>query len=557
MKRNFLSIGLVAVAALGLLGAAGYGLYMTGMNRGIGMSAAPASTAASAPGASGTSATAAAPTESLPQSIAQGEDATRRHIAAGIKAGEVDPATGKKILYYHDPMVPGNKFDKPAKSPFMDMMLVPVYADSDGDGSKVTVSPRVQQNLGVRTAEVVEGTLSPQVAAVGSVAWNERDQVIVQARATGFVERLFVRATLDRVAKGQPLAELYVPEWIAAQEEFLSVRRMQGTDLAVLVDGARQRMRQVGMSEAQIAGVESSGRTQPRFTLVAPIGGVIAELMAREGMTVMPGATLFRINGTGTVWANAEVPESQAALLRVGAKVQARSPAVPGTAFEGRVQALLPEVNTTTRTLKARLELANPGGRLVPGMFVQMQFMDTRAEKALLIPTEAVIQTGKRTVVMIAEENGRFRPADVEIGIESDGKTEVKRGLKAGQRVVVSSQFLIDSEASLKGVEARLNVEPAPVAANVAPRHTGSGKIEAITRDAMTLSHGPIPSLKWGAMTMDFKLHRGGVPRGLEAGDRVDFEFYMDADSLPQLTRTTLLPPEPKAPVPAAVGASR
>ena len=557
MKRKLLSTGLVAVAVLGLLGAAGYGLYMTGMNRGVGMSAAPASTAASAPGASGTSATAAAPTESLPQSIAQGEDATRRHIAAGIKAGEVDPATGKKILYYHDPMVPGNKFDKPAKSPFMDMMLVPVYADSDGDGSKVTVSPRVQQNLGVRTAEVVEGTLSPQVAAVGNVAWNERDQVIVQARATGFVERLFVRATLDRVAKGQTLAELYVPEWVAAQEEFLSVRRMQGTDLAVLVDGARQRMRQVGMSEAQIAGVESSGRTQPRFTLVAPIGGVIAELMAREGMTVMPGATLFRINGTGTVWANAEVPESQAALLRVGAKVQARSPAVPGTAFEGRVQALLPEVNTTTRTLKARLELANPGGRLVPGMFVQMQFMDTRAEKALLIPTEAVIQTGKRTVVMIAEENGRFRPADVEIGIESDGKTEVKRGLKAGQRVVVSSQFLIDSEASLKGVEARLNVEPAPVAANVAPRHTGSGKIEAITRDAMTLSHGPIPSLKWGAMTMDFKLHRGGVPRGLEAGDRVDFEFYMDADSLPQLTRTTLLPPEPKAPVPAAVGASR
>lgn len=557
MRRNFLSMGLVAVAVLGLLGAAGYGLYTTGMNRGMGMSAVPAGKPASAPGADGPAATAAAPNESVPQSIAQGEEATRRHITAGIKAGDVDLSTGKKILYYHDPMVPGNKFDKPAKSPFMDMMLVPVYADSDGDGSKVTVSPRIQQNLGVRTAEVVEGTLSPQVAAVGSIAWNERDQVVVQARATGFVERLFVRATLDRVAKGQPLAELYVPEWVAAQEEFLSVRRMQGTDLAALVDGARLRMRQVGMSEGQIAGVESSGRAQPRFTLVAPIGGVVTELVAREGMTVMSGATLFRINGTGTVWANAEVPESQAALVRVGTRVQARSTAVPGTAFEGRVQALLPEVNTTTRTLKARLELANPGGRLVPGMFVQMQFMDTRAEKALLIPTEAVIQTGKRTVVMLAEENGRFRPVDVDIGIESDGKTEVKRGLKAGQRVVVSSQFLIDSEASLKGVEARLNVEAAPVAANTAPRHTGSGKIEAITRDAMTLSHGPIPSLKWGSMTMDFKLPRGGVPRGLEAGDRVDFEFFMDTDSLPQLTSTTLLPPEPKAHLPAAAGASR
>ena len=463
MKLKTLLIGLVAAGALG---AAGYGLYAIGMNRGMNLGMNIASAPASAGGSEAPAA--AGPTQAVPQSIAQGEEATRRHIAAGIKAGEVDPATGKRILYYHDPMVPGNKFDKPAKSPFMDMMLVPVYGGDPADEGKVTVSPRIQQNLGVRTAQVAEGTLSPQVAAVGSIAWNERDQVIVQARATGFVERLHVRATLDRVAKGQPLAELYVPEWIAAQEEFLSVRRMQGTDLAALVDGARQRMRQAGMSEAQIALIDSTGRTQPRITLVAPIGGVVTELMAREGMTVMAGATLFRINGTGTVWANAEVPESQAALLRPGAKVQARSPALPGTTFDGKVQTLLPEVNPTTRTLKARLELANANGALVPGMFVQMQFMDMRAEKALLIPTEAVIQTGKRTVVMLSEDNSRFRPVDVEIGIESGGQTEIKRGLQAGQRVVVSSQFLIDSEASLKGVEARLNVEPIPAATNAA-----------------------------------------------------------------------------------------
>ena len=537
MKLKHLLIGLVAA---GVLGAAGYGLYSMGMHSGMGMAAAPAS-------ASG-GAAATAPTQGLPQSIAEGEDATRRHIKDGLKAGDVDPSTGKKVLYYHDPMVPGNKFDKPAKSPFMDMMLVPVYADSDGgDGSKVTVSPRIQQNLGVRTAQVVEGTLSPQVAAVGSIAWNERDQVLVQARATGYVERLHVRATLDRVAKGQAVAELYVPEWIAAQEEFLSVRRMQGTELAPLVDGARQRMRQVGMSEAQIALVESSGSTQPRMTLTAPIGGVVAELMAREGMTVMSGATLFRINGTATVWANAEVPESQAALLRPGARVQARSPAAPGATFGGRVQALLPEVNTTTRTVKARLELNNPQARLVPGMFVQMQFMDMRADKVLLIPTEAVIQTGRRTVVMLAEDNGRFRPADVEIGIESEGQTEVKRGLQAGQRVVVSSQFLIDSEASLKGVEARLNVEPDAGAANAAPRHQGEAKVESIGRDALTLSHGPIPSLKWGPMTMDFKPPERGLPRGLAQGDKVSFEFFMGADNLPQLTAVTVLAPEPKA----------
>ncbi len=533
------TLAVVAITAA-LLAAAAYAVYQLGMQRGADNRPAAATTVA-------TTAAAAAPL-AVPQGIAQGEEATRRHITSGIKAGDIDPMTGKQVLYYHDPMVPGNKFDKPAKSPFMDMMLVPVYADGDsGDGSKVTVSPRIQQNLGVRTASVTEGTLSPQVSAVGSIAFNERDQVIVQARATGYVERLHVRATLDPVAKGQALAELYVPDWIAAQEEFLSVRRMQGSDLASLVDGARQRMRQVGMSEAQIALVDSTGRTQPRITLVAPIGGIVTELMAREGMTVAPGATLFRINGLGTVWANAEVPESQVALLRAGAKVQATSPAVPGAKFDGKVQAILPEVNATTRTVKARLELANPKGMLVPGMFVQMQFMDMRADKALLVPTEAIIQTGKRTVAMLAEENGRFRPVDVEIGIESGGQTEVKRGLLIGQRVVVSSQFLIDSEASLKGVEARLNVEPKPTAANTAPRHSGTAKIESISRETMTLSHGPIASLKWGAMTMDFKLPKGGVPRGQAVGDRVDFEFYIDAENLPQLTRTTLLPPEPRS----------
>lgn len=541
MKLRPLIVGL---AIAGILSAAGFGLYTFGMQRGLNMNT---SAPVPATGAASTSERSGVTTGKVPQSVAEGEEATRRHISAGIKAGDTDPVAGKKILYYHDPMVPGNKFDKPAKSPFMDMMLVPVYADSDGDQGKVTVSSRIQQNLGVRTAEVTEGTLSPQVSAVGSIAFNERDQAIVQARATGYLERLQVRATLDRVTKGQPLAELYVPDWVAAQEEFLSVRRMEGTDLASLVDGARQRMRQAGMSEAQIRLVETSGKAQTRSTIVAPISGVMVELMAREGMTVMPGATLFRINGLSTVWANAEVPESQAALLRPGAKVQVKSPAVPGVIFDGKVQAILPEVNVATRTLKARLELANPGSRLVPGMFVQMQFMDTRAEKALLIPTEAVIQTGKRTVVMLAEDNGRFRPVDVEAGIESGGQTEIKRGLRLGQRVVVSSQFLIDSEASLKGVEARLNDAPRPAAANTAPRHEGQAKIETIGRDAFTLSHGPIPSLKWGPMTMDFKFPPpSAIPRNLQVGDRVHFEFYMDAEGLPQLTRISPAAPEPK-----------
>ncbi|WP_439590547.1 efflux RND transporter periplasmic adaptor subunit [Hydrogenophaga sp.] len=556
MKAKPFFFGLIAAA---VLAAAAFGAYNFGLQRGKNMAPAPA----------------ALPTVSAPDASSEtrnetGEDATRRHIAAGLKAGDTDPANGKKILYYHDPMVPGNRFDKPAKSPFMDMMMSPVYAGGDsGDQNNVTVSPRVQQNLGVRTAPVSEGILAPQVAAVGSIAFNERDQVIVQARSTGYVERLHVRATLDAVKKGQALAELYVPEWIAAQEEFLSVQRMRGIQMEPLVDGARQRMRQVGMSDGQIELVARSGRTQPRITLVAPIGGVVTELAVREGMTVMAGATLFRINGLSTVWANAEVPESQAALVRPGAKVQARSPAAPGEVFDGKVQAILPDVNPATRTLKARMELANPTGRLVPGMFVSMQFADTQAPKALLVPTEAVIQTGKRTVVMLAEDYGRFRPVDVEISIESGGQTEIKRGLQAGQRVVVSSQFLIDSEASLKGVEARLNAVPAAGAAAPAtaspststlptsaasPRHVGEGKVESITADTMTFSHGPIPTMKWGAMTMDFKLPPGGAPGNVRAGDRASFEFFIDKDDLPQLTRVTPATPGTAPATPAKPG---
>ena len=542
--RNTLLTAVVAVA----LAAGGYALYQAGMHRGMGQTGAGSATASGS-----------TPAEDPTSSIAAGEAATRRHIQEGIKAGEIDPATGKPVLYYHDPMVPGKRFDAPAKSPFMDMMLVPVYGGAGGDDQgTVTVSPRIQQNLGVRTAEVVEGVLQPMVSAVGSIAWNERDQSVLQARATGYIEKLHVRATLDRVRAGQPFADLYVPDWVAAQEEYLAVRRFAAGDPG-LIAAARQRLLLAGMSEAQVARVDAAGTVQPRITLVAPSSGVVAELVAREGMTVSPGMLLARINGLASVWALAELPESQAALVRPGSQVEARSPGVPGAVFRGSVQALLPEVNATTRTLKVRVQFANLSGQLVPGLFVTMQFMDTRAGKALLVPTEAVIQTGRRAVVMVAEEGGRFAPVDVETGLETGGQTEIRRGLKAGQRVVVSSQFLIDSEASLKGVEARLNNQPAPTAANTAQRHSAQGLIESLDRESVTLSHGPIPSVGMGAMTMEFRLPPlKQRPRGLAVGDRVDFEFYVDPTDGPTVTTLTLLPPSaPVTPAAAAPGASR
>jgi Cu(I)/Ag(I) efflux system membrane fusion protein len=525
MKTNLI----VTAVGITILAASGYGLYQLGLQRGTAQHAA-------APMAeeAGTSVAQVDPSAWSP---AEREAATRRHMERGLKAGDVDPVTGRKVLYYEDPMAPGKRFDVPGKSPFMDMLLVPVYAGGErSDTGGVTVSGRIQQSLGLRTAEVVEDTLAPRLSAAGSIAWNERDQAVVQARAAGYVEKVHVRATFDRVKAGQPLVDLYVPEWVAAQEEFLALRRAQGTDIAALRDAARARMRQAGMSETQIARVESEGVVLPRLTLAAPIGGVVAEVAALEGMTVMPGATLFRIVGTSTVWAVAEVPESQAALARPGARVEARSPALPGATFEGRVQALLPDVSKETRTIKARLEIANKDGALAPGMFVDMRFTDPRAAKMVVVPSEAVIQTGQRALVMLAEGDGIFRPVEIDAGIESAGRTEVRRGLQPGQRVVVSAQFLLDSEASLRGSEIRLAAADT-AKAPAAPVHKTEATIEAIKGDVVTLTHPDIPSLKWPGMTMDFKLPPAAQrPKDLAPGAKVEVEFRVVPRDAPQIT---------------------
>ncbi|MFD2365673.1 efflux RND transporter periplasmic adaptor subunit [Pseudoduganella sp. GCM10020061] len=485
----------LAMVAAGVLAAGGYGMYRIGMKQGMQMQSAPAGQQAS------------------------GKPAER------------------KVLYWHDPMAPGQKFDKPGKSPFMDMPLVPVYADEAAGGSAVTIDPRVRQNLGIRTEEVSAGPMVPTLEAVGNVAYNERAVALVQARSNGFVERLFVRAPLDPVRKGQALAEVYMPEWVAAQEEYLAVSRMQGNGAEGLLDAARQRMRLVGMTEDQVAMVASSGKVQPRLTVRAPVGGVVASLEAREGMTVSMGTPLFRINGLDTVWVNAEVPEALAAQVRPGSTVAVRAPALAGS-LQGRVGALLPEVNAGTRTLLARIELPNPGHRLVPGMFANVSFAPAARAGVLTVPTEAVIVTGTRSVVMLAREDGGFTPVDVDTGAEQGGRTEILRGLEAGQRVVVSGQFLIDSEASLRGTATRMGAAPAHGKnAPAAGTHRGEGKVELVEKDHVTLSHGPIASLKWPAMTMGFKIAPARLPKQLAVGDTVSFDLHRTSEGDYEIVR--------------------
>jgi len=455
--------------------------------------------------------------------------ATKRAAPVSAPAEPADSAgPGRRVLYWYDPMYPQSRFDKPGKSPFMDMQLVPKYADEDAAEGVVAIDPRVLQNLGVRTGEARPGSLELRLSAVGNVEYNERAVVLVQPRAGGFIEKLHVRAPLDPVLTGDPLVEILFPEWAAAQEEYLLLRSRADPAARDLAAAARQRLTLLGMSEEQIAAIESAGKSQPRVTLRAPLAGVIVELGAREGMTVTAGATLFRIAGLATVWVVAQVPEAQAALLAPGGRVEARVPAYPAETFAGRLSAILPEINSATRTVRARVEIANPAGKLKPGMYANLVF-SARARQGLLVPAEAVIRTGERSVVILAEGEGRFRAVDVEVGMESGVETEIRKGLKPGDRVVVSGQFLIDSEASLRSTLARLPGAGEAVAQTRAEHgfHRGRGKIVGIeaARGSVEIEHDPIPSLKWPSMTMPFAVADRKQLALVKPGDPVEFQI--------------------------------
>lgn len=372
--------------------------------------------------------------------------------AAAHAEGSAD-AAGKKVLYWYDPMFPTQRFDKPGKSPFMDMMLVPKYADEGTGASGVSIDPRLAQRLGMRVATVTRERLAPSLEAVASVMFNERDVAIVQARQGGFVQRVYRRAPGDVISAGAGLVDLLVPEWLGAQQEWLALQQAGDKHLA---DAARQRLIALGMTEREIEAVARSGQAHGTITISAPIAGVIQELGVREGMTLTSGAMIARINGVATVWLEAAVPEAQAAMLAPGRTVQARFAAYPGEAFDGRIAAILPEANRETRTLRVRMEFANRDRKLHPGMYAQVALAGA-AEDALVVPAEAVIRTGKRAIVYLAapDKPGRYTPAEIELGREINGKLVVRKGLTEGQQVVSSGQFLIDSEASLAGALAR------------------------------------------------------------------------------------------------------
>ena len=392
--------------------------------------------------------------------IAVGYWIAGRHEApdVGVAAsadGNAGAQDEHRVLYWYDPMRPEVRFDKPGKSPFMDMLLVPMYADEEG-GAAVRIDPSVAQNLGIRLGKVERAAFHPRLSAVGSVAYDERRLHVVQARVEGYVTRLYVKTPLEQVRRGEPLAEIQAPAWLAAQSEYLALLDAESERARSIRDAARERLSVLGVPEATIRRIEETRNTDATTTVFAPANGVVTELSVREGAAFMPGAPLFRINGLETVWVNAAIPEAQVGLIPRGSQVAARAAAWPGATFEGRVAELLPEIDPATRTLPARIVIENPEQKLAPGMFVSLEFRAKAGEPQLFVPNEAVIVTGERSVVIVAREDGGFDVAKVTTGAEANGRTAILSGLTEDQSIVLSGQFLIDSEASLKSAVTRL-----------------------------------------------------------------------------------------------------
>lgn len=383
------------------------------------------------------------------------------HLGAP-KASVAAPAAKppRKILYWYDPMIPNERYDHPGLSS-MNMQTIPKYADDDAGASTTASGGHVDagatQALGVRLATVERGVLTSAVDATGVIDFNQRDLAIIQARAPGFVTRIYARAPGDIVHAGAPIVDLLIPSWGGAQGEFLAVRR---TGDPALIAAARQRLRLLGMLDGAIGEVERTGRVRGGFTVTTPIGGAIQTLDARQGMAVNAGQTLAQVAGLSTVWLTAATPEALAGQVRVGQAARAELAAFPGRTFTGRVTAILPTAQADSRTLQVRMELPNRDGQLKPGMFATVH-LAASATPALVVPSEAVIRTGKRDLVMLAGTAGHYQPVEVRTGREAGGRTEILAGLSEGDRVVASGQFLLDSEASLNDLAPRpLAAEP-------------------------------------------------------------------------------------------------
>lgn len=464
----------------------------------------------------------------------------------------------RKILYFRNPMGLPDTSPTPKKDP-MGMDYIPVYegeqepqASQGGEGNQVNISTEKVQKLGVRVEAAAIRSLDKVVRAAGRIEPDERQTFTIAPKFEGYVERLHVNVTGQSVARGQPLFEVYSPELVSAQREYAialqGLESLRGASadtqraMRDLADASLLRLRNWDISEEQLKSLAHAGTTQRTLTFRSPVTGIVTEKKAVQGMRFMPGDALYQVTNLASVWVIADVFEQDIGQIRTGAKATVRINAYPDKSFTGAIAYVYPTLKADTRTVSVRVELGNPAGLLKPGMFALVELPTAAKGPVLTVPTSAVIDSGTRRIVLVQVKEGRFEPREVKTGARSDDRVEIMDGVREGEQVVVAANFLIDAESNLKaaigglghaGHGAQPAAQPAaPSAASSAKAaanvgHRAEGKVEAIDAKAstVTLAHGPVPALKWPAMSMEFKVANSGLLAGLKPGAAVSFEF--------------------------------
>ena len=451
---------------------------------------------------------------------------------------EAEEPREKKLLYWVAPMDANYRRDEPGKSP-MGMDLVPVYDDGE-DGLTVKISPAVENNMGVRTAKVKKDKLWRRIDTVGYIDFDENKISHLHLRTKGWIEKLYVKSEGERVIKGQLLFEVYAPELVNAQEEYLQALRSGRSGLS---NASRERLIALGISPLQIKQLNKTRKSEQYVKVFAKQDGIIAKLNIREGMFVNPSKLVMSLADLSSVWLLAEVFESQADWVKVGQTSDVTLSYLPGRIWQGRVEYIYPSLDSKTRTLKVRLKFDNKDESLKPNMFADVTIYGGAKREVIIIPREALIRTGNEERVIVSIGKGRFQPKDVVAGIESGDYIEIINGLNVGDDVVTSGQFLIDSEASLKASIARMsapdnmndlddiptmNADPEPdKTTEMGKKIMGMGVIKDLMpeQNKIKLAHDPIPAIDWQDMLMDFEIKKNVSLKGFKIEDTVKFEL--------------------------------
>ena len=448
-----------------------------------------------------------------------------KYADAGGTSGE------RKALYWYDPMAPAQHFAKPGKSPFMDMQMVPKYADEGSEGG-ISIPPGQRQSLGLRTTVVKRGSLAGAVRVPGTIGWDLRLERVVSARVDSIVDRLYVKAPYEAVRAGQPMASVLAPMWSSALAEAQALGQARSASARGLQSAANERLRVLGIP----AGTRGRGGS---ITLTSPVTGVVSEIGVREGQSAPMGTMLFRVNGNATVWLEADVPQAGSAGITAGTPVDATVDAMPGQVFHGRVETLLPQVDVGSRTQRARIVLDNPGALLAPGMFAQITLKPVDGAEHPLVSSDALIGAGGQARVIVLGDDDKFRPVAVQPGRSSEGMTEILSGLKGGERVVASGQFLIDSEANLSGALDRLGGDASAtdaMPATSAPAPESDGAMQGMGQPAKT---APTPAPQ-GARKVLYWYDPMAPDKHF---DKPGKSPYMDMQLLPKYTDTPAAEP--------------